>query len=225
MGPDAARAGRTAPAEAGPALDICANASAATGRGGGTAIAADRQAARLGEDLAAMDAQARRLSPRTLRQLVGFGGRAARFMDRLREGGKMTQDDGAERDAYKVNSLTASTASIPWTAWCAGIRRARCGTPACCSARSCSRRCRLGCRCGVPRTVCGHVVHGPFGRLPSPAHPPQLPVPEVARTPADWMGTVVGMGGPIWTIRTHDTRDWAQRQPACHGFLRHAKPC
>src|SRR4051812_6797852 len=28
-----------------------------------------------------------------------------------------------------------------------------------------------------------------------------------------WMGTAVGMGGPLWTIRTHDTRDWAQRQP------------
>jgi DNA-binding transcriptional regulator GbsR (MarR family) len=34
------------------------------------------------EDLAAIDVQARRLSPRTLRQLVRFGGRAARFLDR-----------------------------------------------------------------------------------------------------------------------------------------------
>ncbi len=25
-----------------------------------------------------------------------------------------------------------------------------------------------------------------------------------------WMGAAVGMGGPLWTIRTHDTRDWAQ---------------
>jgi fatty-acid desaturase len=39
-----------------------------------------------------------------------------------------------------------------------------------------------------------------------------------------WFGTVVGMGGPIWTIRLHDSRDWAQRQPDCHWFLRHAKP-
>jgi stearoyl-CoA desaturase (delta-9 desaturase) len=39
-----------------------------------------------------------------------------------------------------------------------------------------------------------------------------------------WMGTVVGMGGPIWTVRLHDTRDWAQRQPDCHWFLRHGKP-
>jgi DNA-binding transcriptional regulator GbsR (MarR family) len=34
------------------------------------------------EDLAAIDVQTRRLSPRTLRQLVRFGGRAARFLYR-----------------------------------------------------------------------------------------------------------------------------------------------
>ena len=39
-----------------------------------------------------------------------------------------------------------------------------------------------------------------------------------------WLGTAVGMGGPIWTIRLHDSRDWAQRQPDCHWFLRHGKP-
>lgn len=39
-----------------------------------------------------------------------------------------------------------------------------------------------------------------------------------------WFGTAVGMGGPIWTIRLHDSRDWAQRQPDCHWFLRHGKP-
>ncbi len=38
-----------------------------------------------------------------------------------------------------------------------------------------------------------------------------------------YCGTLVGMGGPIWTIRLHDTRDWAQRQADCHGFLRHEK--
>jgi stearoyl-CoA desaturase (delta-9 desaturase) len=38
-----------------------------------------------------------------------------------------------------------------------------------------------------------------------------------------WLGTAVGMGGPIWTIRLHDSRDWAQRQPECHWFLRHGK--
>lgn len=36
-----------------------------------------------------------------------------------------------------------------------------------------------------------------------------------------YTGTIVGMGGPIWTIRLHDTRDWAQRQADCHAFLRH----
>jgi fatty-acid desaturase len=36
-----------------------------------------------------------------------------------------------------------------------------------------------------------------------------------------WMGTVVGIGGPLWTIRIHDTRDWSQRQPRCHDFLAH----
>jgi sn-1 stearoyl-lipid 9-desaturase len=39
-----------------------------------------------------------------------------------------------------------------------------------------------------------------------------------------WLGTAVGMGGQIWTIRLHDSRDWAQRQPDCHWFLRHGKP-
>ncbi|WP_225421071.1 acyl-CoA desaturase [Sphingomonas parva] len=39
-----------------------------------------------------------------------------------------------------------------------------------------------------------------------------------------WLGTAVGIGGPIWTIRLHDSRDWAQRQPDCHWFLRHGKP-
>lgn len=38
-----------------------------------------------------------------------------------------------------------------------------------------------------------------------------------------WMGTIVGMGGPLWTIRTHDTRDWAQRQPLCHDYLAHRR--
>lgn len=38
-----------------------------------------------------------------------------------------------------------------------------------------------------------------------------------------WMGTAVGMGGPLWTIKLHDFRDWAQRQPDCHPFLRHEK--
>jgi len=36
-----------------------------------------------------------------------------------------------------------------------------------------------------------------------------------------WAGTAVGMSGPFWMIRTHDLRDWAQRQPHCHPYLAH----
>jgi fatty-acid desaturase len=39
-----------------------------------------------------------------------------------------------------------------------------------------------------------------------------------------YCGTLVGMGGPIWTIGLHDSRDWAQREESCHWFLRHGKP-
>jgi sn-1 stearoyl-lipid 9-desaturase len=39
-----------------------------------------------------------------------------------------------------------------------------------------------------------------------------------------YFGTLVGMGGPIWTIGLHDMRDWAQREANCHWFLRHGKP-
>lgn len=39
-----------------------------------------------------------------------------------------------------------------------------------------------------------------------------------------WFGTLVGMSGPFWMIRTHDLRDWAQRQAACHDYLAHRRP-
>lgn len=39
-----------------------------------------------------------------------------------------------------------------------------------------------------------------------------------------WVGTIVGMSGPFWMIRTHDLRDWAQRQPTCHDYLAHRRP-
>lgn len=39
-----------------------------------------------------------------------------------------------------------------------------------------------------------------------------------------WVGTCVGMSGPFWMMRTHDIRDWAQRQPACHDYLAHRAP-
>lgn len=35
------------------------------------------------------------------------------------------------------------------------------------------------------------------------------------------LGTIVGMAGPVGMIKTHDLRDWAQRQPNCHPYLRH----
>ena len=38
-----------------------------------------------------------------------------------------------------------------------------------------------------------------------------------------YVGVLVGMGGPIWTVGLHDVRDWAQRQADCHWFLRHGK--
>lgn len=39
-----------------------------------------------------------------------------------------------------------------------------------------------------------------------------------------WCGTVAGMSGPLWIVKTHDLRDWAQRQPVCHDYLAHRRP-
>ena len=36
-----------------------------------------------------------------------------------------------------------------------------------------------------------------------------------------WCGTLIGMSGPFWMVRTHDLRDWAQRQEDCHDYLAH----
>lgn len=36
-----------------------------------------------------------------------------------------------------------------------------------------------------------------------------------------YLGTLVGLGGPMTMMHMHDMRDWAQRQSACHGFLSH----
>ena len=38
-----------------------------------------------------------------------------------------------------------------------------------------------------------------------------------------YLGTLVGLGGPFSMMRMHDTRDWAQRMPACHPFLSHGQ--
>ena len=36
-----------------------------------------------------------------------------------------------------------------------------------------------------------------------------------------YLGTLVGMAGPLGMVRLHDTRDWAQRQTACHDYHAH----
>jgi stearoyl-CoA desaturase (delta-9 desaturase) len=36
-----------------------------------------------------------------------------------------------------------------------------------------------------------------------------------------YLGVLVGMSGPIGMARTHDLRDWAQRQPRCHAYFGH----
>lgn len=44
--------------------------------------------------------------------------------------------------------------------------------------------------------------------------------PWVARS-LIYLGTLVGVSGPSGIIRIHDTRDWAQREAACHDFFAH----
>jgi stearoyl-CoA desaturase (delta-9 desaturase) len=38
-----------------------------------------------------------------------------------------------------------------------------------------------------------------------------------------YMGVQVGLSGPIGLLRAHDLRDYAQRLPACHDYLRHGR--
>lgn len=38
------------------------------------------------------------------------------------------------------------------------------------------------------------------------------------------LGTIVGLDGPLGMLRTHDLRDWAQRQTSCHDYFAHARP-
>lgn len=37
------------------------------------------------------------------------------------------------------------------------------------------------------------------------------------------LGVIVGLAGPIGMIKTHDMRDWAQRQEQCHDYFGHKK--
>ncbi|TFI59930.1 hypothetical protein E2493_01380 [Sphingomonas parva] len=67
--------------ELGPALETIRSAAAEAPAG--TVLAArTRDLLGLVEDIAAIDAQAHRLSPAVLRRLIGAGGRAARLIDR-----------------------------------------------------------------------------------------------------------------------------------------------
>ncbi|SFI52690.1 acyl-CoA desaturase [Jannaschia pohangensis] len=36
-----------------------------------------------------------------------------------------------------------------------------------------------------------------------------------------WLGTLVGMAGPIGMFHIHEIRDWQQQQPDCHSFAKH----
>ena len=38
-----------------------------------------------------------------------------------------------------------------------------------------------------------------------------------------YCGVLVGLSGPLGLLRTHDLRDFAQRQPVCHDFLAHRR--
>lgn len=38
-----------------------------------------------------------------------------------------------------------------------------------------------------------------------------------------YLGTLVGMAGPVGMIRQHDLRDWAQRRRNCHDYLKHGR--
>ncbi len=39
-----------------------------------------------------------------------------------------------------------------------------------------------------------------------------------------YLGTLVGLAGPLGMIHTHDLRDWAQRQQRCHDYFAHRRP-
>ncbi|MDQ2735364.1 MAG: fatty acid desaturase, partial [Pseudomonadota bacterium] len=39
-----------------------------------------------------------------------------------------------------------------------------------------------------------------------------------------YLGAQVGLAGPIGLLRQHELRDYAQRLPVCHDYLRHGRP-
>lgn len=38
-----------------------------------------------------------------------------------------------------------------------------------------------------------------------------------------YCGVLVGLAGPLGMMKTHDLRDWAQRQPQCHDYFAHKR--
>ena len=54
-----------------------------------------------------------------------------------------------------------------------------------------------------------HLIHGSFA---APRWLSRLMI---------YLGTLVGMAGPLGMVRLHDMRDWAQRQTACHDLHAH----
>lgn len=54
-----------------------------------------------------------------------------------------------------------------------------------------------------------HLIHGSFEAAT-----------WISRTMI-YLGTLVGMAGPLGMVRLHDMRDWAQRQSACHDLHAH----
>lgn len=54
-----------------------------------------------------------------------------------------------------------------------------------------------------------HLIHGSFA---APRWLSRLMI---------YLGTLVGMAGPLGMVRLHDMRDWAQRQAACHDLHAH----
>lgn len=38
-----------------------------------------------------------------------------------------------------------------------------------------------------------------------------------------YLGTLVGLAGPLGMMKTHDLRDWAQRQSRCHDYFAHKR--
>ena len=69
-----------------------------------------------------------------------------------------------------------------------------------------------------------HAVWRPFTRHAPPPHPQQLRVPALAGICPRLSRRPRRHGWPYGMIRTHDMRDWAQRNPRCHDYFAHRRP-